>query len=61
VVRFGTFKNKKLSEIDHMDIQKYILWLQDQAKKLNKPLQGDALEFVKIGESYISGDFGGST
>lgn len=61
VVRFGLFKNKKLSEIDRIDIQKYLVWLDTEAKKQSKPLKGDVLEFYKIAEAYISGDGIGST
>lgn len=57
VVRVGKFKDKKLSEIDQLDIQQYLSWLHGKAKENKQPLTGDWLEFAKIAEAYISGDF----
>ena len=53
-VKVGKFKGKKLSEIDAIQLQQYIVWLHNSAKEQNKPLTGDALELAKIGEAYLT-------
>lgn len=54
IIKVGKFKDRRLSEIDQMQVQDYVVWLSNQAKANNKPLSGDWLEFAKIAESWLT-------
>lgn len=52
-IKVGKFKDRQLKEVDQLQVQDYLTWLNQQAKVQNKPLSGDWLEFAKIAESYL--------
>lgn len=52
-IKVGKFKDRQLKEVDQLQIQDYITWLNQQAKANGKPLSGDWLEFAKIAEAYL--------
>lgn len=53
VIKVGKFKDRRLADVDQLQIHDYLTWLSNQAKANNKPLSGDWLEFAKIAESYL--------
>jgi len=53
-LRVGKFKGMKLSEVGHLKIQEYLMWLQGQVKQNGRPLAGEWLVMYKICEAYIA-------
>lgn len=54
VVHFGKkLAGKALKDIDLNDLQKYLDYLEDGAKKTNKPLDGAALDFYETAKAYL--------
>lgn len=54
IIKVGKFKDRRLADVDQLQIQDYITWLGNQARANNKPLSGDWLEFAKIAESWLT-------
>ena len=54
VVTFGTkYKDRKLKEIDNAEIVSFMTWMENDAKKKNKPLAGNFLDFTKAATAYL--------
>jgi hypothetical protein len=58
IVKVGKFKGKKLSTLDHLDLQQYLTWLSSKSKENKQTFTGEWLEFYKIAEAYLQGDNG---
>lgn len=54
VIPFGKkHKGKTLEEVGPQDVANFSAWLQNSASEAGKPLQGDALMFVQMADSYL--------
>lgn len=55
VVKFGKFKEQRIDQIDMYDLDNYVKYLLSTATESNKPIKGDALEFVQTAEQFLEG------
>lgn len=54
VVTFGTkYKGMRLGDMNPNEIESFANWLEDGAKKQNKPLNGQGKEFVEAATEYM--------
>lgn len=54
VIKIGAkHRGKRLKDMDMFELDGYLNWMHDEAKKKNKPLDGDWLELAQIGEEYL--------
>lgn len=52
-IRFGKYSGRKLGEIDLEDLRGYVDYIEGKAAKDNKPITGQAKEFVDRAVSHI--------
>ena len=53
VIQFGKFKGMKLSDVMDNDLASYVEYIEGQAKKDNKPINGKVAEFIKAVEDHL--------
>jgi phage recombination protein Bet len=53
-IPFGKYAKRGLEEIEINDLRSYVNYLEDQAVKKSKPLQGQVLEFVERASNHIA-------
>ena len=53
MVQFGKFKGLKLSEIQSSDLTNYVDYLESQAKKENKPMRTQVIDFISNVEAHL--------
>jgi hypothetical protein len=51
-IEFGKFKGKLVSEVAKQDLKDYVLYLEDQSKLKEVPIQGQIREFVVAARAY---------
>ena len=53
-VPFGKFARKAIEEIDLDELRSYIEYLESEAKKKNKPIVGQVVEFIERASTWIA-------
>jgi hypothetical protein len=53
-VPFGKWGGRSLEEIPLEGLRSYIIYIEDKAKKDNKPLQGNVLDFINRASNHIA-------
>lgn len=53
-VPFGKYKQRKLDEIDTMDLANYIVWIENKAEKDGKEITGDVADFIERASDHIA-------
>jgi phage recombination protein Bet len=55
VCSFGKFKGMAIADVPSDELSNYVTWLQDKAKRENKPIQGIVKDFIEAAEFQING------
>jgi hypothetical protein len=53
-IPFGKFAKRSLEELDPTELGRYIEWLESDAQKKNKPIQGVVKEFIERSTVYLA-------
>jgi len=54
IIKFGKHKEKRLSEMQDLELKGYLNWLQDGAAKSGKPLTEKAQDLMDMGIAYLA-------
>jgi hypothetical protein len=52
-IPFGKFKQRSLEEVGPSELQNYISYLKSESKASGKPMNSNAVEFIKRAEEYV--------
>lgn len=52
-IPFGKFARRALEEVDSKDLANYVDWLEGDAKKKGKPIQGQVADFIARVDAYL--------
>ena len=53
-INFGKFKGKRLTEVGATQLKGYVMYLEDEARKENKPISGIAKTFIEKVAEYTA-------